>query len=209
MSYITFESLTADQIGILKDVTKTAAEIQKIVGCGIATITRWRKRLNAQPKRGSKSNKPRPWQNKKSTVRCCNCNREVQVVLSRVESFKYCSRKCMYTSSEYIAKLKNMDKSYMKTDDYRSSKRRLDTPEYRKYKNRVATLTKYVYEQNKDIINPKNLKRTIAGVDGGYHLDHIVSCREGFERGIPPEIISSVDNLQMLPWRENIMKGRK
>ena len=115
----------------------------------------------------------------------------------------------MYQSEEYIDNLRRMDKSYMQMEQYRRSKTKLDTPEYRKYRNRVATLTKTTYSQFKDIINPEGHTRAIAGVVGGYHLDHIISCREGFENNVTPEQISDVSNLQMLPWRDNVVKGRK
>lgn len=209
MSYIKLKDLTAEQRSALMDKTKTAAEIQLILGCGIATISRWRKKLDAQPPRGSKANKPKPWLQNRIQVPCKVCKQLVDIVPSRVDKFKYCSKKCMFECDEYINKLKSMDKSYMQTEQYRQTKTKLDTPEYRKYRNRVATLTKITYNQYKDIINPEGHTRAIAGVAGGYHLDHVISCREGFESNMPPEQISDVSNLQMLPWRDNIVKGRK
>ncbi len=80
--------------------------------------------------------------------------------------------------------------------------------EYRKYANKVRALTEQVYRKNKQIINPKSLLRVKAG-RSGYQLDHIVSVKQGFLNNIPIEVISSVDNLQMLPWRDNIRKGWK
>jgi|DEB3_MinimDraft_2_1074329.scaffolds.fasta_scaffold12799_1 hypothetical protein len=208
MSYVKLKDLTTDQLSILMDKTKTAVEIQSVLGCGIATISRWRKRLGVQPPRGSKPNKPKPSLQNKVKMPCKLCKRLVDVVPSRTHKFKYCSRKCMYESEDYIDTLRRMDKSYMQTEQYRQSKTKLDTPEYRKYRNRVATLTKATYNQFKDIINPEGHTRAIAGVEGGYHLDHIISCREGFENSMTPEEISDVSNLQMLPWRDNIVKGR-
>lgn len=40
-----------------------------------------------------------------------------------------------------------------------------------------------------------------------FHLDHIFSIAAGFEHNIPPYIIGSIYNLQMLHWKENIDKG--
>ena len=209
MPYIKFEELTADQLEILADKSNTAKEIQQHLGCGLSTISRWRKMLDIQPGRGSKPKKPRPWQEKKVKLSCKVCGKQTDVVPYRVDTFKYCSRECMHRSEDYIAMLKNIDRSYMQTEQYRQTKRKPDTPEYRKYRNRVSSLTRRTYDQHKNIINPNQYPRTIAGVDGGYHLDHKISCREGFEKNMTPEQISEVTNLQMLPWLENVTKGCK
>ena len=42
-----------------------------------------------------------------------------------------------------------------------------------------------------------------------YHLDHKISIKYGFENNILPYIIGNIDNLQMLPARENCSKGSK
>ena len=62
------------------------------------------------------------------------------------------------------------------------------------------------YEQNKEIINPNNYPRTLCGVKGGWQLDHIITVKECFEKGILPEDASSLNNLRMLPWKENLMR---
>lgn len=42
-----------------------------------------------------------------------------------------------------------------------------------------------------------------------YHIDHKFSIREGFEENIPPEIIGSLKNLEMIPGRKNCSKNSK
>jgi hypothetical protein len=79
----------------------------------------------------------------------------------------------------------------------------------KQYREKVYYWTAKNYEKDKDIINPDNLPRTLNGVDGGYQLDHIMSVQEGYERGIPAELIASSNNLQMLPWEENRSKSNK
>lgn len=74
------------------------------------------------------------------------------------------------------------------------------------YRRRVRHLTEKTYKQNTKKINPNLYKRVRAGNDG-YQLDHIVSISEAYVLGWPPEKTSSVENLQMLDWRENIIKG--
>lgn len=48
--------------------------------------------------------------------------------------------------------------------------------------------------------------RGLAGVEGAYQLDHKYSISAGYINGVPPEVIGSIKNLEMLPWRENIAK---
>lgn len=74
--------------------------------------------------------------------------------------------------------------------------------------NRVHVLTSKIYEEYKHEINPDNYLGGLAGQDGVYHLDHIVSIRYGFDNNIPPEQLAVKENLQMLPWKDNISKGK-
>lgn len=78
--------------------------------------------------------------------------------------------------------------------------------DFRRYRNQVSMMTEKVYREFKDEINPNNFLRARAGIEGAYHLDHIVSVKEGFEKGIPAEVIADKSNLQMLPWLENLLK---
>ncbi len=77
---------------------------------------------------------------------------------------------------------------------------------FKQYRHRVGTKTKKTYEIYKNEINPLNLPRGKSGVEGAYHLDHIISVRIGFEQGISIEDMSSKENLQMLSWLDNIRK---
>lgn len=47
----------------------------------------------------------------------------------------------------------------------------------------------------------------VRGID--YHLDHIFSIYEGFKLKIEPEIIGSIFNLQILPAKINLKKGKQ
>ena len=78
--------------------------------------------------------------------------------------------------------------------------------EFKLFRNRTTMLTEKTYKKYKDEINPNNLPRAKAGIDGGYHLDHKVSVIWGFENGWSPEQLSAKENLQMLPWLENVKK---
>jgi hypothetical protein len=77
---------------------------------------------------------------------------------------------------------------------------------FRKYRNRIAVRTRKIYKQFKDEINPQDLLIGKCGIEGVYQIDHIISVRIGFEQGISIEEISSKENLQIIPWLDNIKK---
>jgi hypothetical protein len=83
----------------------------------------------------------------------------------------------------------------------------LDHTDFQKFRNKTTMLTERTYKMHKAEINPDDLPRTIAGVDGGYHLDHKISVAFGYANGWTPEQLSMKENLQMLPWRDNIVKN--
>lgn len=180
------------------DVNKTVIEISQSLNCGTATVARWRQKLGIKVSRGSKPGNPRPWQLKPETRYCVLCNSEFITTPKSVK--RYCSLRCS---------TKNIDKSYMQSDTYRASLRKSSTPEYKKYRNRVGTLTEMVYRKHREEINPNGYIRGRAGVTDAYHLDHKISIRYGFDNNMSPEDISKLENLQMLPWKDNIVKGKK
>ncbi len=77
--------------------------------------------------------------------------------------------------------------------------------EYEKYRKKVISIT------NKQPINTLtnydkrgNYKKLEA-----YHLDHKYSISEGFKNSISPEIIGNIENLEFIPWKENLKKKNK
>lgn len=85
-----------------------------------------------------------------------------------------------------------------------SAKWKETATDWQKYKAEVSSLTEQTYKKYSKIINPHNHPRGKAGVDGAYHLDHIVPKRFCFDNNIPPEICADKTNLQMIGWRENV-----
>lgn len=77
--------------------------------------------------------------------------------------------------------------------------------DWQRYSRNVRNLTKKIYNENKNIINPKNLSRK----RGEYELDHIIPVYYGFMNNIPVDLMASVDNLQMLTMMENRQKRCK
>lgn len=78
-------------------------------------------------------------------------------------------------------------------------------PEWEIYKRISHNLSERAYADFKDIINPKGFPRG----RNKYHLDHKYSISEGFKNNIPPYIISSIHNLQILTEKDNISKNSK
>lgn len=76
--------------------------------------------------------------------------------------------------------------------------------EWQQYKHQVYMATRKNYFHHKHTINPNNLLRNKAGVEGAHHLDHIVPIRYCFEHNIPVEICAHQDNLQLIGWKENV-----
>lgn len=76
--------------------------------------------------------------------------------------------------------------------------------EWQTYKAVVSSLTSQTYKKYKNQINPNNLPRGKAGVDGAHHLDHIVPKRFCFDNSVPASVCADVSNLQMIGWRENV-----
>lgn len=74
--------------------------------------------------------------------------------------------------------------------------------EYKIYRNLVG---QYTDLEDLTTLNGHE-KRGMAGKDGAYHLDHIVSIKYGFDNNIPPGIVGSIHNLRFIPWEENYKK---
>ena len=82
----------------------------------------------------------------------------------------------------------------------------LTASDWEAYRSEVHQLTRRIYSIHEKTINPNNLPRGLAGTKDAYQLDHIRGVRECFDAGIPFNECAHQDNLQMLPWRDNIQK---
>ena len=51
-------------------------------------------------------------------------------------------------------------------------------------------------------------KRGVAGKDGAYHLDHVISVYDGYHTGMDANEISNISNLRFIPWLENQRKWK-
>jgi len=99
---------------------------------------------------------------------------------------KYICERCYYESIS----LNLTDEELSKIDNYKKQVRALTAKNYKKYKS---------------FINPKNLK--IGKSD--FHLDHRYSIYEGYRNNVDVKIISAKENLEIIPYNENLSKQQK
>ena len=93
--------------------------------------------------------------------------------------------------------------SYLKKNNITFDEYIENLPKYKKYHREVMHITR-----KQDISNLPNLNlRGLAGTEGAYQLDHIISIKEGFDKNISPNIIGHINNLQFIPWEENLKKS--
>lgn len=71
--------------------------------------------------------------------------------------------------------------------------------QWKQYEKKVRALTELVSYQIPGII-----KRGWRD----HHIDHIISVWDGFRLGLEPYKIADISNLRMLPYNENMAKGR-
>jgi len=109
-----------------------------------------------------------------------------------------------YTNDDIAKKLGMSISNLNRILKKHSIQRNYQTSEYAKYSQKVRRLTENTYVQFYHIINPNGFPRTLCGVEGGYQVDHFISVRECFDSGISEEDCSSLTNLEMIPWRENL-----
>lgn len=192
MSYERTEEVRSKQSAKMKAVTAAKTEEE-----WDAREEKTRASFAASGKHRGRPPKDRP------TKICPQCKEEYRTVRL------YCSGKCYHDSKKgkrFLSTefLKSVDRSYP-----RPGAMKLDRKTYKGYRASVSKLTEQVYAEYIDEINPNRYPRTINGVEGGYQLDHVESVRNCFDAGHPPEYAARKENLQMLPWKDNLMKGKK
>jgi hypothetical protein len=76
--------------------------------------------------------------------------------------------------------------------------------DYQLYRRRVYHYTNISLQlkYNKEQLDTRGL----CGVDGAMQLDHKYSIKQGFVDNIPPYIIGSYHNLDLISWEENSLK---
>lgn len=134
------------------------------------------------------------------SCRCDNCNKKYLSQFCR--NTDICAS-CAHSLNAKKIGLANKGSKRLSTRGENHHNWNPDKSTITSYTKRVHALTRLAYNENKEIINPHNYPRGRAGVEGAYQVDHIKSIRQCFLEGLEPEIAASLDNLQMLPWKEN------
>lgn len=102
---------------------------------------------------------------------------------------------------EDTIKRRNATKLGISIEEYENRYKNIN--EFENYRWVVWILTERTYKEFKHIIDPEN-KRSPS-----YHLDHKFSVIRGFQTQVPPEIIASIHNLEILPSSANASKSGK
>ena len=202
--------LSEEEIILILHLKRQEAAIK--LNCNIHMIPTYRKKYNVIAKKG------RP----KTLIllnKECECGK--LYTTERIEQL-YCSPNCYHLYGKHImtsegrinVSIKAKQRWTNPTENMLQGieKRKLSIEElkdYKRYRNRLKILTEKTYIEYIDIINPYGHIRGVAGIENAYHLDHIMPARFGFENNIPVEFLAEKENLQMLPWRDNIVKGKK
>jgi hypothetical protein len=76
-------------------------------------------------------------------------------------------------------------------------------PAYRKYLGKVRGIT---YRTIKEMKANNQWVPKFGKHKDDWQIDHIVPCKQGFELGIPPELIGRRDNIQFIKGSENRSK---
>jgi NUMOD3 motif len=144
---------------------------------------------------------------------CPQCKKNWIAELYRERNKKFCSSVCYFQSRKgHTINVGRKASNETKEKMSKTRKGRIINPdikEFKRYKGRVHRLSSKNYIENIHIINPNNYPRTRCGIEGGYQLDHIMSVKKCFDNGISEEDASRLENLQLLPWKDNLNKGEK
>lgn len=128
---------------------------------------------------------------------------------------KYCSRDCYFTNTKpWNTGLLNAQPKLLGKEHPGIKKRMRELGiswlEYNNWKEDKQRYYKEVWritnQQPLYLLPNFDKPRGRAGSANAYQLDHIVSISNGFKNQIDPEVIGSIQNLQFIPWLENIQK---
>lgn len=185
---------TDSELQLITDVSLSAREIALQLNTHPSTINRMRKSLDVKVSTGTKKG-PNIKLRRRITKTCEGKNCSVTFEAGPENSKRFCSHSCQMRTIHQAPKGKGS-----------RSIRNPNISEYKRYSRLVHALSNVVYMENIDVINPNRYPRTLCGVEGGWQLDHIKSIKECFQNNITAEEASSLNNLRMLPWKDNLMR---
>lgn len=111
------------------------------------------------------------------------------------------NNKALMIALEVIEKktFRKAPRNYKKFHEYREA----ESDYYRVVRNK----TRCIYKAHKRIVNPNNRFIAPSGVKGAHQVDHIVSVSLCFMCNVPTDFASAFENLQIVPWYINIIRG--
>lgn len=190
----TSRTYNEDELKLLHNITLTALEVSKLINVHPITVGRFRKKHGIKSPRGWKPG-PRPSRLRQVSRMCIGENCVAKFTVQQSSKKKYCSKSCQMRT------VNNAPKGL--------GSRTIRNPhinEYKKYARLVHALSHKTYLENLDIINPNRYPRTLCGIENGWQLDHIIPIKECFIKGLTAEEASAIQNLRMLPWKENLLR---
>lgn len=84
-----------------------------------------------------------------------------------------------------------------------------DYNDYQKYKRAVYSASRKTYNQNISLLNPNGLLLGRCGTLGAFQIDHKVPISIGYQLKIAVTVMSIVENLQLMTWKDNLHKSNK
>ena len=84
-----------------------------------------------------------------------------------------------------------------------------DYQDYQRYKRAVYSASRKTYNQNTNLLNPIGLLLGRSGIPDAHQIDHKIPISVGYQLRIPVKVMSTVENLQLLPWKDNLVKSNK
>jgi hypothetical protein len=82
-----------------------------------------------------------------------------------------------------------------------------DYLDYQRYKRAVYKASRRTYNLNEATINPNKLNLGRAGTELAHQIDHKIPVSLGYARKIPVTVMADIENLQLLPWKDNLRKS--
>lgn len=144
---------------------------------------------------------------------CPGCSKELSYVNERSvirannenSVCNSCSSKIYKKSWQYVIKDDHIKKMAAKKAGYESYETYMqDLDNRKKYYREVRKITR---KQDISVLENYNKLRGLCGVDGAYQLDHIIPISVGYEKKLPPSTIGDISNLQIIPWKDNLLKS--
>lgn len=85
----------------------------------------------------------------------------------------------------------------------------LDMVGFEVYRDRCTRYSSIAARRFATLIEDGHHSKKNGGISAGFHKDHILSVRDGFEQDLPTQMISSPVNLRVVTAGKNLAKSRK